>query len=181
LFRNLPNLFTVLRLAAVPFLIASLGARRYRLALALIFAAGFTDALDGFLARRFGWVTRFGAYLDPIADKAMLVSVYVMLAYIGIAPIWLLTLILGRDLLILLMVAYAFLATSIRSFPPSAWGKISTAIQMLTALVILLNQAFGFPGPVVASILIVVTAAATVWSGLHYAWLGIRTLRARPT
>jgi cardiolipin synthase len=175
LFHSLPNLLTALRLALAPMVIAALLEADYGWALALALTAGVTDALDGFFARRFGWTSRLGAYLDPLADKLLLVSIYFVLGYERIAPRWLVGLVFGRDFLILLMVGVGFFWKRVSNFPPSVWGKISTACQVITALVILANQAFP-PARWPQRLLIWATALATVWSGLHYAWRGWRVL-----
>ncbi|MDQ2944990.1 MAG: CDP-alcohol phosphatidyltransferase family protein, partial [Acidobacteriota bacterium] len=100
MFLNLPNLLTIGRLILVPFVIRELWLRDFRLALTLVFVAGATDAVDGFLARHFNSTTRVGAYLDPVADKLLLVSVYVMLAVDAAVPVWLVGMVLSRDVLI---------------------------------------------------------------------------------
>jgi cardiolipin synthase len=181
LFRNLPNLLTILRLLLIPFILKALWDMHYRLAVPLVFAAGFTDAADGYLARRFSWQSRLGSYLDPLADKALLVSLYVTLGHAGAIPLWLVWLVLGRDVFILSMVASGFVFTNIRSFPPSIWGKVSTMVQVLTALVVLLDRAFSFGPPALERTLIMLTAAVTAWSGVHYGWLGLRMLRQATT
>lgn len=151
----------------------------YRSALLLIFVAGATDALDGYLARRFDCTSRLGAYLDPIGDKLLLVSVYVTLGLRGGVPRWLMWLVLGRDALILGMVAFALLATTVRRFPPSIWGKISTVFQVMGALAIIAGNAY-FPNrpQVYDQVATVPTAIATLWSGLHYVWLALRQFRS---
>ncbi len=154
--------------------------RDFRLALALVFIAGTTDAVDGFLARHFHWTTQVGAYLDPIADKLLLVSVYVMLAVDAAVPVWLVGLVLGRDALILAMVAWGWLAAGIRSFPPSVWGKASTFLQIVTALLVLSTRAFSehIADGAVQRGFVLLTGAAAVWSGVNYAWRGVETLRS---
>jgi cardiolipin synthase len=176
---NLPNLLTIGRLLLVPFVIRNLWTCNFRLALTLVFVAGGTDAVDGYLARHFNWTTRLGAYLDPIADKLLLVSVYVMLAVDRAVPVWLVWLVLGRDVLILAMVAWGWWVAGIRSFPPSVWGKISTSLQILTALVVMSTRAFPaqIPEGTLQSGLVLLTAAAAVWSGLNYGWRGMEILR----
>ena len=108
MFHNLPNFFTVIRLLLTPFILEALWKFQFRKALVLVLIAGATDALDGYLARQFGWTTRLGAYLDPIADKLLLVSVYIMLGVDRAIPYWLVWVVLGRDVLILAMVGIAF-------------------------------------------------------------------------
>lgn len=178
LFRNLPNLLTVLRLTLVPFVVRELWRGNYRLALVLLFVAGATDALDGYLARRFNWTSRFGAYLDPVGDKLLLVSVYLVLGLKDVVPRWLMWLVLGRDALILTMVAIALLFTQVRSFPPSIWGKLSTVIQIGAGLgIIAANGYFPVRPPGFDQAIVLVTALATGVSGLHYLWLAGNRLR----
>ncbi len=119
----------------VPFVAADILHGQWTRALILLFAAGFTDVIDGFLARRFGQPTRVGAYFDPIADKILLVAIYIALGAAQAIPRWMVALVFGRDLLILGMAAYGLLFTSVRKFPPSVWGKISTFFQIAAALV----------------------------------------------
>jgi cardiolipin synthase len=173
----LPNLLSGLRLALTPFVVLALMARDCRRALWLVFICGVTDGLDGFLARRYHSQTKIGAYLDPVADKFLLVSVYVSLSLSDLAPSWLVWLIVGRDVLILAMASYALAFTTLRDFPPSIWGKVSTTVQIATALTLMTKCAF--PGAFVnhlAQIGIVLTAILTAWSGMHYAIRGIQSL-----
>ena len=119
----------------VPFVAADILHGQWTRALILFFAAGLTDVIDGFLARRFGQPTRVGAYFDPIADKILLVAIYIALGAAQAIPRWMVALVFGRDFLILGMAAYGLLFTSVRKFPPSVWGKISTFFQIAAALV----------------------------------------------
>ncbi len=173
LYRNLPNLLTGLRLILIPFIVQELWNADYRQAVLLLWVAGVTDLLDGYLARRFQWTSRLGAYLDPVGDKLMLVSVYVTLGLRGAVPLWLMWLVLGRDAVILGMVAIALLVTAIRSFPPSVWGKISTVIQVMGALIVIAGHAYvPEESRVFQQIVVPVIALATVASGLDYLWKG---------
>jgi cardiolipin synthase len=148
---------------------------QFQRAALLIGLAGLTDALDGFLARKLKSITRAGAYLDPIADKLLLVLVFVALGVQGAVPIWLTGLVLGRDGLILLMVAIALLFTNVRSFPPSILGKISTIVQVFTALIIVLERAWSAERTLQLDwIWIGATAAATVVSGIAYIYIALR-------
>jgi cardiolipin synthase len=177
---NLPNLLTLARLLMAPWVAACLLNHAYRQALLLLAVAGATDALDGWLARRFGCSTRLGAYLDPIADKALLVTVYVALGSAGLVPWWLVLIVVGRDVLILAMAGAALLLTKHRHFEPSVWGKLSTLVQMVTGVAVIGSRAF--PSPALAywvAFLPAITAVTTSWSGIHYAWRGIRTVCGR--
>ena len=171
---NLPNLFTLARLLLAPFVAADILDNRYGRAIILLFAAGFTDVIDGFLARRFQASTPAGAYFDPVADKILLSVIYISLGLAGAIPWWMVAIVFGRDVLILAMSAYGLLFTSLRKFPPSVWGKISTFFQIAAALVVMGARA-GIPAPVTLALCLMVFG--TIVSGLHYMWRAIVLLR----
>ncbi|MFB3777347.1 MAG: CDP-alcohol phosphatidyltransferase family protein [Bryobacteraceae bacterium] len=177
---SLPNLLTVSRFVLAPWVALSILHHEYRAAFWLLVAAGATDGLDGFLARRCGLVTRLGAQLDPVADKVLLATVYLSLVPARIVPLWLVILIVARDLLILSFAAVALAARRKAEFAPSVWGKLSTVVQVVTGAVAIWDKAFTLPGgaPWLA-VLVTVTAATTGWSGLHYAWRGVRMMRGQ--
>jgi cardiolipin synthase len=158
-----------------PFVAADILEGYYGRAIALAFFAGLTDVFDGLLARKMGESTATGAYLDPIADKILLSAIYVALGVAHAIPWWMVGVVFGRDVLILGMAAYGILFTSVRKFPPSVWGKLSTFFQISAALMVMCARA-GFPAPVKLAVWLMV--AATVWSGIHYAWRGIMLLRS---
>jgi cardiolipin synthase len=175
---TLPNLFTLARVVLTPFILLAILNHRPVTALALFAAAAATDGIDGYLARRLRAATPAGAYLDPIADKLLLSGVYLVLAVTGTLPWWLVAVIFGRDLLILSSSGVALLVTQLRAFPPSVWGKASTALQILTAVAFLARNAAETPLlATLSTALIWPTAALTVWSGVHYAWRGVRLVR----
>jgi len=170
-FLNPPNLLSLARILLIPFVVAALAAGKYGQALVLIAVAGCTDALDGILARRFWWVTSAGAILDPVADKLLLTAVYLALGFGHLLPWWLVGIVVGRDIVILAASGLAILFTRHRKFPPSAWGKVSTIVQVAAVLVIICGRAFSSPAiSRIGEWSIWLVAAATVWSGLHYAW-----------
>ena len=171
--RNIPNIVTLLRLALAPFAVRALLAGDYRLALGIFAMAGVTDALDGYLARRLNAKTRFGAYLDPIADKLLLSATYVALGAAHLVPWWLVAVVFGRDLVILALAGLALLFTTRRDFPPSFWGKLSTVFQVFGAIGIITSRAF----PTIAlpqGFLVCAIAGATGWSGVAYVWQAVR-------
>ncbi len=171
---NLPNSLTLLRLALTPFAVAGVITGEYRRALAFFIAAGITDGLDGFLARRFAWQTRAGAYLDPVADKLLLTATYVALAVSGNIPMWIMWLVVGRDVMILAMVGAALAFTNYREFPPSAWGKISTGAQVVAAAAAVIYLAFPSAWLSIASkALLWLAAFWTAWSGVAYLHRGV--------
>jgi cardiolipin synthase len=169
------NFVTLLRLILAPLVAADIVHGHYGRAIILTFAAGFTDVIDGYLARHFGDTTKVGAYFDPIADKIMLTLIYVALGVAGAMRWWMVAIVFGRDILILGMSLYGLLFTSVRQFPPSVWGKLSTFFQIAAALIVM-GDRDGIPVPLTLALSLMV--AATVWSGVHYAWRGITLLRA---
>ncbi|MGD0619300.1 MAG: CDP-alcohol phosphatidyltransferase family protein [Bryobacteraceae bacterium] len=171
--RNLPNLLTALRLALVPLIALTVLYGHFRAALAVTLLAGITDGLDGSLARRYFWTSRLGAWLDPLADKALLVTLFVVLGIVGAFPWWLVALVLARDAVILLMAGIAFAFTAIRDFPPSIWGKLSTIVQVGACVVALLMRSAAVNSPAMSLFVIAVTALATAWSGIDYVRLGV--------
>src|ERR1700691_1166456 len=123
---TVPNQLTFLRLGFLPFFIIAIHYRRYDMALALLIIAGLTDALDGVLARSLNQKTALGAYLDPIADKLLLSSSFVLLALNRKISWWLTILVLGRDVLMLTTAAVILLTAGYRAFPPTFYGKLTT-------------------------------------------------------
>jgi cardiolipin synthase len=177
---NAANLVTLLRLALVPFVIQAILDGRHTLALALFAFAAATDGIDGGIARRFHLATRAGAYLDPIADKCLLSGAFLALAGARIVPWWFVIIVFARDVLILVGAAILMLATTVREFRPSAWGKASTFAQSATAVVWMTRNVLNIPvlGPL-SSAMLWLCAAFTIWSGLHYTWRGLQAARIR--
>lgn len=175
--RQLPNVITGLRMALVVPLVWGLHVGRYELALGLALLAGASDAIDGWLARRFGWRTPLGSLLDPIADKLLLVGSFLGLWLVGIAPGWLTALVIGRDVVIVAgAVAYHNLVGPLQG-RPSLISKATTAAQIALVLAWLVDLAEG-PLPVAAlQIAAWGVAVLTAASGIDYVvrW----SLRAR--
>jgi cardiolipin synthase len=176
--RHLPTALTLLRLALTPAVALAVLAERDRAALVFFLAAGVSDGVDGALARRWGAVTRLGALLDPVTDKILLVAVYLALAVRGVAPWWLVALVVARDLLILFVAGVLLAAKRAAEFRPSVWGKAATTIHVATVTTLLVLQAtgWGWVRPPAAA-LVLLAGAATLWSGCHYGWLAARHLR----
>jgi len=150
---TLPNFITLVRLAALPFFLLSISDGRFGIALGLFVAAGISDGVDGYLARRFDMKSALGAYLDPIADKLLLMFSYLFLSIPSYpaavkVPVWLTVMVLGRDLLLLLVALLMILASGKKRFPPSWAGKVTTVTQILTILIVLLLGLWAiFPQP----------------------------------
>ena len=172
------NQLTLLRLVFIPFVILSIVYDRYQAAFVLVLIAGITDGMDGLLARRLGQQTTLGKYLDPIADKLLLNSAFLALAAVGAIPLWLVILVLSRDVIMVTTSVVIILATTQRLFPPSLSGKASTLAQVATVLLTL--SALLLPlGPLVVlqQVGVYTAAALTIVSGLQYAWLTAERLR----
>lgn len=176
--RALPNLVSLTRLFLAPYILSEIRNQHYDWALLWCLVAGVTDALDGFLARRLHAESRLGAYLDPIGDKLLLSGTFLVLWLNGVTPRWLTALVFGRDLLILLFAAGAMLFTRIRDFAPTLWGKVSTTIQILAALIFLVAQTgWGSAAGWLISPAVFAVALGTGWSAVHYVWTGLQIVR----
>lgn len=168
-FLSVPNQLTVFRLLMLPFILIAMIYRWHDIALGLFLLAVITDVIDGIIARRLNQQTLLGAYLDPIADKLLLSSAFIVQALIGAIPWWLTILVLSRDLIILSTVLVVMLATETRDFPPSAFGKANTVVQAATiATVVLYNASQAVWTGQLLSVLIWVAAATTLASSAHY-------------
>ncbi len=129
-FRSAPNLLTLLRICLAPFLVAAILEGHYKLSFALFVAAGLTDALDGAMARVLKQRSMLGQYLDPVADKLLLSTLFLVLLYKGLMPVTVTVLVFGRDVGILLVAALLYAAVGRREFRPSIFGKANTLAQI---------------------------------------------------
>jgi cardiolipin synthase len=177
--RHLPNIICVLRIALVWPIAAALADREYLLALALFTVAGLSDGIDGYLAKRFNWTSELGKYLDPLADKLLLVTVFVEAAWLGLAPWWLTSAVVARDVLIVLGAMTFRLWIGPLRGRPTLSSKLNTALQLLYLMSLLVNAAMSFPPHEVMDALAVLVFITTVFSGLNY--MVIFTLRAWAT
>ena len=167
---SVPNQLTMLRMIVLPFVLISMIYEQHEMALWLFVAAAVTDGIDGLVARHFNQKTLLGEFLDPIADKLLLSSCFIVQALIGAIPWWITVLVLVRDITIIATVLVMFLATSLKRFPPSVFGKVNTAAQILTLFAVLSRNAWGgAPAATLVDVLIWVTAATTLLSSVHYA------------
>ena len=140
--------------------------------------AGLSDWFDGWAARRLGATGKLGVILDPLADKVMLVTLFFVLAYVRSIPLWLLALVMGRDLVIVTGAVLLRIFRGVQKFVPSLIGKVSTFFQIVFVLLVLLNLAFPFPILFWLEMLaLFLTALFTAWSGIGYVLLGIRLTR----
>jgi len=162
---NLPNLITLGRLLCVPLAIWLILGERYGLAFWVFVAAGVSDALDGWIAKRWDQRTPLGALLDPIADKALLAAVYITLGFAGELPHWLVVLVVLRDLLI---VGGYLLSRGVNAPEPLFISKVNTLVQIALVGFVLARLGLGIDEALVTSFLIAAAGITTVWSGLSY-------------
>jgi cardiolipin synthase len=168
---TLPNQITFLRLCILPFFLIFVSYEKYKWALLILVIAGLSDGIDGLIARTFNQRSALGAYLDPIADKLLLSSSFVVLAFKQQLAWWLTILVLSRDLLILIVAAVIILSSGYRPFPPSIYGKGTTLCQIILVFAAVLAAAY----PEIRVLIYVVTALC-VFSGVHYSFTMARRL-----
>lgn len=179
--RTAPNLLTVLRICLAPFLVAAILENRFGLGFALFVAAGLTDALDGVLARVLRQRTVLGQYLDPVADKLLLSTLFLVLMHKGLIPTTVTVLVFGRDVAILLVAAILYAVAGRREFGPSIFGKANTVAQVTAVAVVLLHQLTAAPWVVfLRAVALDATVLLTIASGLHYAWIASHRSSALP-
>lgn len=173
---NVPNLLTLLRIALVPVFVIFLIYGYTFYAFLTFILAGITDALDGLIARFFNQKTLLGAYLDPIADKLLLATSYIVLAVIGIIPPWLTVLVISRDIVILAGIAVLFVNHKSLEIKPTIVGKASTFTQISTVVIAL---SVDLPVEALQPFLkqsIYLTAVFTILSGFHYTYIGVKKM-----
>src|SRR5215471_14438936 len=165
---SIPNLITLGRILLVPVVVWAITAGEMRVAFVLFLAAGISDAVDGFLAKRFGMATELGAYLDPLADKAMLVSIYVALGITDAVPRWLVILVVSRDIMIVSAVILSWLVDKPVPLKPLAVSKLNTVAQIALACVVMAALGFEFDATMAVLALTALVAALTLLSIAFY-------------
>jgi cardiolipin synthase len=147
-------------------------------ALALFALAGFSDGLDGYLAKRFDWHTRLGALLDPVADKLLVAGTFITLAYTQDIPIWLASVVILRDVIIVAgAMAYNFFVRPVEG-EPTRVSKLNTALQLLLLLFVLSRAGFGWPDQISITVLGAAVLVTVVISGVDYVWSWTRRARS---
>ena len=141
---SIPNIITLGRILLVPLIVWAIGAQQMQLAFYMFVIAGVSDAVDGLLAKRFNMASELGAILDPLADKALLVSIYVALGIWGAIPVWLVILVVSRDIMIVGAVIISWLLDKPIPMKPSMVSKLNTVAQVAFAAVVLASLGFRF-------------------------------------
>ena len=175
---TVPNIITIVRLLMVPSIVWLTMREQHVTAFWLFVIAGLGDAVDGYLARQFNLKSWLGAYLDPLADKALLVSIYVALTFLGQLPAWLTLLVVGRDILIVTGVSVAWLIGRPVAMQPLPISKINTLAQVVLAAVVLSDLAFAMDLGWVRQALIVLVGLLVIGSTVAYAMEWARHFRA---
>jgi cardiolipin synthase (CMP-forming) len=170
--RYLPNIISILRIILVAPTLYYLWLQHFTVALGLFFIAGLSDGVDGYLARRFNWRTRLGTYLDPIGDKLLLVGCYFVLGLMTHLPIWLVSLVIGRDIIIVIGAALYRYAIKDAAMEPLLISKLNTVCQILLVVVLLyslsdLPLATMLPAWLLQAVIVIVTLT-TILSGVAY-------------
>lgn len=165
----LPNAICIVRILLVFPLVFFLLAGEYGSALALVLVAGASDALDGFLAKTFGWHSQLGSVLDPAADKLLMTSLFVTLAWTGLVPVALTVLVVGRDVMIVTgtLIGARGALGDLRG-RPSSISRLNTGVQLGFVVFVVSHSAFGWPPALSIYVMGALTVFTTVVSGLHY-------------
>lgn len=174
---HIPNIICVLRMLLVAPIVMLLLEQSYLHALLLILLAGLSDGLDGFLARRYGWTSRIGGLLDPLADKLLFVSVFAALCWIGHVPPWLFLVVVGRDIVIVSgALAYELLIGPVEPHP-SPVGKLNTVMALLYLFFVMTQQVFAWPAPLTLLLTGAGVFVVSLVSGLDYVLTWARRAR----
>jgi cardiolipin synthase len=177
--KHLPNLLSWLRLAAAPALALLLVSGADRMALGVFAFAGLSDAADGFLAKRFGFASRFGRFLDPAADKLLMLAAFVTLTVLKVTPLWLTLLVIARDAAIVAGIGLSRLFELPVRVEPLFVGKLSTAMQIVYVALALFLLTFDLQWTRTLDDAAIATASLTVLSWLAYTGVGLRALLRR--
>ncbi|MGD8312017.1 MAG: CDP-alcohol phosphatidyltransferase family protein [Gammaproteobacteria bacterium] len=168
--RDIPNIITLFRFLLVPPVVVLLLKQQFASALVVFGIAGFSDALDGFLAKHYGWTSRLGGLLDPLADKLLLLGCFITLGWLGLIPWWLIVLVVVRDIVILTgAVVYNFLIEQLEA-APSPVSKLNTFTQILLVLAIMFAEGIQALPDLWLDVLLYSVLVTTVWSGIGYVW-----------
>ena len=178
---SIPNLITLARILLVPVVVWTIATGQMYFAFLLFLAAGISDAIDGFLAKRFGMKTELGAYLDPLADKVLIVSIYVALGITGVIPLWIVILVVSRDFMIVGAIILSWLVDRPVAIKPHMISKANTAVQIIFACLVLGSQGLGFDAEPVLTLVMALVAVLTLVSVGLYVGDWIRHMNSAET
>jgi cardiolipin synthase len=175
---NIPNLISLARILLVPVIVWAIASNEMQVAFGLFVVAGLSDLVDGFLAKQFRMATELGAYLDPLADKAMLVSIYVTLGIVEAVPRWLVILVVSRDIMIVTAVILSWLVDKPVKLKPLLVSKLNTLAQVLLAAFVLARLGIGLHLDLAIQVLTAMVAALTLLSIAFYLAAWVRHMNA---
>lgn len=178
---SIPNLITLARILLVPVVVWAIATGQILLAFLLFLAAGISDGVDGFLAKRFGWKTELGAYLDPLADKVLIVSIYVSLGITGVIPLWIVILVVSRDIMIVGAIILSWLIDQPVQIKPLMVSKANTAAQIVFACLVLGSRGLGVDIEPVLTMVMVLVAVLTLVSVALYLAEWVRHMNSAET
>lgn len=168
----IPNLLTLARIGLVPWLVVLLQNEQYGWSLTVFLIAGLSDGLDGYIAKRFNATTYLGSILDPIADKTLLVTSYIMLSVLEIVPFWLMVVVVFRDIVIIGGNLLMILFFSSMEMRPLLISKLNTVVQIFYIVLVLASLSFGWVYPGFVAAIGIFVAITSVLSGLSYVYIG---------
>jgi cardiolipin synthase len=178
---SIPNLITLGRILLVPVVVWSIATGQILLAFLLFLVAGISDGVDGFLAKRFGMKTELGAYLDPLADKVLIVSIYVSLGITAVIPLWIVILVVSRDIMIVGAIILSWLVDKPVQIKPLIVSKANTAAQIVFACLVLGSHGLGIDIDPVLTVVMVLVAVLTLVSVAFYLAEWVRHMNSAET
>ena len=177
--KHIPNVITLLRVALMPLLLYFLLQKYYITALIIFMIAGASDGLDGYLAKKFQWQSRFGSIADPLADKLLMLVSYGYLTYAGFMPLWLFFIVFGRDIFIVSAAISFHIFLGPFEMKPTLTSKFNTLMQIILVTYVMYSLVFIHIPVSVTEYLIVTVGITSVVSGLQYVWIGYQTAKQR--
>ena len=170
-FSHLPNILTIFRIILVPFSLTHLLIGNHLLAFYLFIIAGLSDGVDGYLARRFNWSSYFGSFADPLADKLLLISAFIALAYIDKLPMWAMILVIVRDITIMSGAAAWYCLLGEIDFKPMLLSKCNTVLQVLLVFLLLFELAYNAIPEFLITIVLASVVFTTIVTFIGYVWV----------
>ena len=165
---SIPNLITLGRILLVPIVVWAIAAGRLQLAFLLFLAAAISDGVDGFLAKRFGMQTELGAYLDPLADKILIESIYFTLGITGVIPLWIVILVASRDFMIIGAIILSWLVDMPVAIKPHTVSRLNTGVQIMYACLVLASHGYQLSAEPLLTLVMVLVAILTSLSVALY-------------
>ncbi|MCX8030472.1 MAG: CDP-alcohol phosphatidyltransferase family protein [Thermodesulfovibrionales bacterium] len=178
---TIPNSLTLIRFFLIPLFIIFMFQKKYEHSLIVFSAAAFTDLLDGFVARITNQKSKLGAFLDPLADKLLLITSFILLTFNGWIPNWITLTVFMRDIIIIIGWFCLFLLIHNKNVEPSIFGKLANASQAILIGYTLVSISFSFHDQIIKTLMLILTASLTIFSGFHYIYRGLKQVYEKRT